>query len=285
MLKHFRPITPGTRRLVLSTNDQLTRLNGTKGGTRATAKPEKSLMVPKKRTGGRNNNGHITCRHRGGGHKKHYRIIDFKREKLDIKAKVNSVEYDPNRSAFIALLHYADGEKRYIIAPEGIKAGDVLLSSDEHPLFTPGCSTRLKFMPIGSVIHNIELVPGRGARLVRSAGLSAQLMGRSNGMASIRLPSGEMRNVNEESRATFGVVSNSEHTTRVEGKAGRNRWKGIRPTVRGTAMNPVDHPHGGGEGKHNGYIPQTPWAMQTKGYKTRSKRKVSNRFIIKDRRD
>lgn len=281
MLKHFRPITPGTRRLVLSTNEQLTRLNG----KRATAEPEKSLMVPKKRTGGRNNNGRITCRHRGGGHKKHYRIIDFKREKLDIKAKVNSVEYDPNRSAFIALLHYVDGEKRYIIAPEGIKAGDMLISSDEHPQFTPGCATRLKFMPIGSVIHNIELVPGRGARMVRSAGLSAQLMGRANGLASIRLPSGEMRNVNEESRATFGVVSNAEHTTRVEGKAGRNRWKGIRPTVRGTAMNPVDHPHGGGEGRHNGYIPQTPWAMQTKGFKTRGKRKVSNRFIIKDRRD
>lgn len=281
MLKHFRPITPGTRRLVLSTNEQLTRLNG----KRATVDPEKSLLVPKKRTGGRNNNGRITCRHRGGGHKKHYRIVDFKRDKLDIKAKVNSIEYDPNRSAFIALLHYVDGEKRYIIAPEGMKAGDVVVSSDEHPLFTPGCATRLKYMPIGSVIHNIELVPGRGARMVRSAGLSAQLMGRANGMASIRLPSGEMRNVNEESRATFGVVSNAEHTTRVEGKAGRNRWKGIRPTVRGTAMNPVDHPHGGGEGRHNGYIPQTPWAMQTKGFKTRGKRKVSNRFIIKDRRD
>ena len=281
MLKHFRPITPGTRRLVLSTNEQLTRLNG----KRATVDPEKSLLVPKKRTGGRNNNGRITCRHRGGGHKKHYRIVDFKRDKLDIKAKVNSIEYDPNRSAFIALLHYVDGEKRYIIAPEGMKAGDVVVSSDEHPLFTPGCATRLKYMPIRSVIHNIELVPGRGARMVRSAGLSAQLMGRANGMASIRLPSGEMRNVNEESRATFGVVSNAEHTTRVEGKAGRNRWKGIRPTVRGTAMNPVDHPHGGGEGRHNGYIPQTPWAMQTKGFKTRGKRKVSNRFIIKDRRD
>lgn len=281
MLKHFRPITPGTRRLVLSANEQLTRLNG----KRQTVKPEKSLMAPKKRTGGRNNNGHVTCRHRGGGHKKHYRIIDFKRDKLDIKAKVNSIEYDPNRSAFIALLHYADGEKRYIIAPEGIKAGDTLVSSDDHPLFTAGCATRLKYMPIGSVIHNVELTPGRGASLVRSAGLSAQLMGRANGMASIRLPSGEMRNVNEEARATFGVVSNAEHTTRVEGKAGRNRWKGIRPTVRGTAMNPVDHPHGGGEGRHNGYIPQTPWAMQTKGLKTRGKRKSSNRFIIKDRRD
>jgi large subunit ribosomal protein L2 len=281
MLKHFRPITPGTRRLVLSTNEQLTRVEG----KRATVKPTKKLLVIKKRTGGRNNNGHITCRHIGGGHKQKYRLVDFKRDKLDIQAKVASVEYDPNRSAFIALLNYADGEKRYIIAPQGIKAGDVLISSDESPLFTTGCATRLKSMPIGSVIHNIELVPGRGARLVRSAGLSAQLMGRANGMASIRLPSGEMRNVNEESRATFGVVSNAEHNVRDEGKAGRNRWKGIRPTVRGTAMNPVDHPHGGGEGKHNGYIPQTPWAMKTKGYRTRHKRKVTNRFIIKDRRD
>ncbi len=281
MLKHFRPKTPGTRRLVLSANEQLTRLNG----TRATVKPEKSLLSPKKRTGGRNNNGHITCRHIGGGHKKQYRTIDFKREKLDIPAKVASVEYDPNRSAFIALLNYADGEKRYIIAPVGVEAGTTVISSDAHPLFTVGCTTRLKSMPIGSVIHNIELIPGRGAVLVRSAGLSAQLMGRANGLASIRLPSGEMRNVNEESRATFGVVSNAEHTVREEGKAGRNRWKGIRPTVRGTAMNPVDHPHGGGEGKHNGYIPQTPWAMKTKGLRTRCKRKVSSRFIIKDRRD
>ena len=281
MLKTFRPITPGTRRLVLSTNEQLTRVPGRK----ATVKPEKSLLVPKKRTGGRNNNGHITCRHRGGGHKKHYRIIDFRRDKLDIPAKVASVEYDPNRSAFIALLNYADGEKRYIIAPVGLKQGDSVISSDEHPLFTIGCSTRLKAMPVGSTIHNIELVPGKGAKLVRSAGLSAQLMGRSAGFASIRLPSGEMRMINENSRATFGAISNAEHNVRDEGKAGRMRWKGVRPTVRGTAMNPVDHPHGGGEGKHNGYIPQTPWAMQTKGFRTRAKRKVTNRFIIKDRRD
>jgi large subunit ribosomal protein L2 len=281
MLKTFRPITPGTRRLVLSDNAQLTRLPG----KRATVKPTKKLLARKKRTGGRNNNGHITCRHRGGGHKKHYRLIDFKRDKLDIQAKVASIEYDPNRSAFIALLNYADGEKRYIIAPAGLKAGDVLISSDTHPLFTTGCTTRLKYMPVGAVIHNLELIPGKGAKMVRSAGLSAQLMGRSGGMASIKLPSGEMRNINEECRATFGVISNAEHNVRVEGKAGRNRWKGIRPTVRGTAMNPVDHPHGGGEGKHNGYIPQTPWAMKTKGYRTRGKRKTSSRFIIKDRRD
>lgn len=280
MLKKFRPITPGMRQLVLSANDQLTRVEG----GRATIKPTKSLLAPKKRNGGRNNNGHITCRHKGGGHKRQFRIVDFKRDKVDIKANVASVEYDPNRSAFIALLNYLDGEKRYIIAPEGLKQGDVLISSDEHPVVSPGNTTRLKSMPIGSVIHNLELIPGKGAKLVRSAGLSAQLMGRSNGFASIRLPSGEMRIINENCRATFGVVSNSEHDLRVEGKAGRNRWKGIRPTVRGTAMNPVDHPHGGGEGKHNGYIPQTPWAMQTKGLKTRKKRNTTNRFIIKDRR-
>lgn len=281
MLKKFRPVTAGTRHLVLSTNDQLTR----KEGLRATVEPHKPLMAPRKRTGGRNNDGHITCRHMGGGAKKKYRLIDFKRDKLDIRAKVNSIEYDPNRTAFIALLHYADGEKRYIIAPEGLKKGDQVIASVANPEFTVGCSTELRLMPIGSVIHNIEMIPGKGAKLVRSAGLSAQLMGRSGGYATIRLPSGEMRNLRENCTATFGVVSNQEHSARSEGKAGRKIWMGIRPTVRGTAMNPVDHPHGGGEGKHNGYIPQTPWAMQTKGYRTRAKRKVSSRFIIKDRRD
>ncbi|MDB6080956.1 MAG: ribosomal protein [Chlamydiia bacterium] len=280
MLKKFRPMTPGTRKLVLSMNEQLTRVEG----RRATIKPTKSLLAVKKRTGGRNNNGHITCRHMGGGHKQHYRLVDFKRNKLDIPAKVASIEYDPNRSAFLALLNYVDGEKRYIIAPSDLKAGDTVISSDLNPLYTAGCSTLLKSMPLGSVIHNIEMIPGRGAKLVRSAGLSAQLMGRANGYATIRLPSGEMRMVPENCRASFGAISNSEHNVRVEGKAGRTRWKGIRPTVRGTAMNPVDHPHGGGEGKHNGYIPQTPWAMKTKGYRTRGKRKVSSRFIIKDRR-
>ena len=280
MMKKFRPVTPGTRRLLLPTNDQLTRI----GKTRATVRPTKSLLSTKKRTGGRNNNGHITCRHRGGGHKRLYRVVDFKRDKLDILATVASIEYDPNRSSFIALLNYRDGEKRYIIASEGMKAGDVVVSSDTNPQFTAGCCSQLKLMPIGSVIHNIEMKPKGGAKLVRSAGLSAQLMGRNNGFATLRMPSGEMRLVSEDCRATFGVVSNAEHNVRDEGKAGRKRWMGIRPTVRGTAMNPVDHPHGGGEGKHNGYIPQTPWAMQTKGFRTRAKRKVSSRFIIKDRR-
>lgn len=279
MLKKFRPITPSLRQLVLPALDQLTRV-GEK--SRATVKPNKALLQIKKRTGGRNNHGHITCRHRGQGHKRFIRLVDFKRDKLDIPAKVASIEYDPNRSALVALLNYVDGEKRYIIAPEGLKKGDQVQTSDNPP-FEVGCCMKMKFMPLGSTIHNIEMQPSRGAKLVRSAGLSAQLMARSGGYVTLRMPSGEMRLINENCRATFGVVSNSEHNLRVEGKAGRVRWMGIRPTVRGTAMNPVDHPHGGGEGKHNGYIPQTPWAMKTKGFRTRAKKK-SNKLIVKDRR-
>lgn len=279
MLRKYRPITPGMRQLILPINETLTRANEE---TRATVTPTKSLMLPKRRTHGRNNNGHITCRHKGCGHKRHYRIIDFKRDKENIPAKVASIEYDPNRSSYIALLHYADGEKRYIIAPHSLKQGDVVQTSDEPP-FSIGCCMKLKFMPLGSVIHNIEMYPGKGAKLVRSAGLSAQLMARSGGYATLRMPSGEVRMVNEDCRATFGAVSNSEHNLRIEGKAGRMRWKGVRPTVRGTAMNPVDHPHGGGEGKHKGNIPQTPWALYTRGLRTRCKKK-SNKFIVKDRR-
>ncbi len=279
MLKKYRPVTPSLRSLVLPKLEQLTSVNE---GSKKKSAPCKALTVIKKRTGGRNNNGHITCRHRGGGHKKKLRLIDFKRDKDTIPAIVASVEYDPNRSGFIALLNYVDGEKRYILAPAGIQKGDKLLSGEGSP-FKPGCSMRMKSMPLGSTIHNIEMVPGRGGKLVRSAGLSAQLMARSGGYVTLRMPSGEMRLINENCRATFGVVSNSDHNLRVEGKAGRKRWMGIRPTVRGTVMNPVDHPHGGGEGKHNGYIPQTPWAMQTKGLRTRSKRK-SNKMIVKDRR-
>ena len=279
MLKKYRPITAGLRQLILPTLEQLTRKDEKTG---LSVKPEKSLLLIKKRTGGRNNNGHITCRHRGGGHKRKIRVIDFKRDKEDVAAKVASIEYDPNRSAHVALLHYRDGEKRYIIAPQGLKAGDEVITSDTAP-FEPGCCMRMKGMPLGSMIHNIEMVPGRGAKLVRSAGLSAQLMARSGGYVTLRMPSGEMRMINEDCRATFGIVSNPEHNLRVESKAGRKRWMGIRPTVRGTAMNPVDHPHGGGEGKHNGYIPQSPWAMQTKGFRTRNKRK-SSWMIIKDRR-
>jgi large subunit ribosomal protein L2 len=279
MLKKYRPITPSTRQLVLPRNELLTRKDDK---SRATVKPLKSLLAGKKKRGGRNNHGHITCRHKGGGHKRRFRIVDFKRDKVDIPARVASIEYDPNRSAYLALLNYVDGEKRYIVAPHGLKAGDTVQTSDEPP-FNLGCCMKLKFMPIGSVVSCIEMQPGKGAKLVRSAGLSAQLMGRSDGYATIRLPSGEMRMINENCRATFGAVSNIEHNLRVEGKAGRKRWKGIRPTVRGVAMNPVDHPHGGGEGRGKGNIPQTPWAIFTKGLPTRLSKKT-RKFIIKDRR-
>lgn len=279
MVKKFRPITPSMRQLVLPSKDELTTI---KKDGRKQVKRNKKLVVFKKKTGGRNNKGHITCRHRGGGHKRYYRIIDFKREKDGIIAKVASIEYDPNRAAHIALLHYLDGEKRYIIAPKGLKVG-AEVSNGENAPYKVGCCKKLKDMPFGSLIHNIEMNPGRGGKLVRSAGLFAQLMARSDGYATLKMPSGEVRMINEDCRATYGVISNSEHNLRVEGKAGRNRWKGIRPTVRGTAMNPVDHPHGGGEGRHNGYIPQTPWAMQTKGLRTRVKKK-SKKLIVKDRR-
>lgn len=279
MFRKYRPITPGTRQLVLLTHETLTRVGPNQ---KATVAPTKSLLLPKRRSNGRNNQGHITCRHKGGGHKRHYRIVDFKRDKEKIPARVASIEYDPNRTAYLALLNYADGEKRYILAPQGLKVGDVVQTSDEPP-FKVGCCMQLRHMPLGSVVHNIEIVPLKGGKLVRSAGLSAQLMARSGGYATLRMPSGEVRMVREECKATFGVVSNPERNLRVEGKAGRMRWKGVRPTVRGTAMNPVDHPHGGGEGKHRGNIPQTPWGMYTKGWLTRSNKK-SNRLIVKQRR-
>ncbi len=271
MTKKFRPITPSLRKLVLPSFDELT----------PKTKPEKSLLSKKSRTNGRNNHGHITCRHRGGGHKRKLREIDFKRDKENVPAKVASIEYDPNRSSHIALLNYVDGEKRYILAPQGLKIGDQVISSEESP-FKTGCSMKIKKMPLGSVIHNIEIYPGRGGQLVRSAGLSAQLLARSGGYATIRMPSGEVRMINDDCKATFGVLSNAEHNLRVEGKAGRKRWKGIRPTVRGTAMNPVDHPHGGGEGKSKGNHPQSPWALCAKGARTR-RRKKSNKMIVKPR--
>jgi large subunit ribosomal protein L2 len=283
MPKTYKPTTPSMRELVLPTFEQLTRLGEIEGSkAKGTMKPLKGLLLPKRRTNGRNNHGHITCRHKGGGHKQHYRVIDFRRDKDKVPAKVASIEYDPNRSAFIALLNYADGEKRYILAPKGLKRGDSVQSGEGSP-FRVGCSMPLKAMPLGSVIHNIEMQPGRGGVLVRSAGLSAQLAARSGGYVTLKMPSGEFRMIHEGCKATFGELSNAEHNLRNEGKAGRKRWKGIRPTVRGTAMNPVDHPHGGGEGRHNGYIPQTPWAMQTKGFRTRKKSKT-RKWIVKDRR-
>lgn len=280
MTKKFRPITAGQRHLVLNSTSELTRGHGK--SKRAAPKPEKSLLVKKNRTNGRNHHGHVTCRHKGGGHKRAYRLVDFKREKEGIPAVVASIEYDPNRSAHIALLNYVDGEKRYIIAPQGLKQG-ATISSGAKAAYEVGCCMQLKDMPLGSVVHNLEIVPGRGGKLVRSAGLSAQLMARSGGYATLKMPSGEIRMLNETCKATFGSVSNPEWNLRSEGKAGRMRWRGVRPTVRGTAMNPVDHPHGGGEGKHKGHNPQTPWAQYTKGFKTRSKRKT-NKWIVKDRR-
>jgi large subunit ribosomal protein L2 len=259
--------------------DELTRRSD-KG--RARVRPHKALLKRKKSTGGRNNLGRITCRHRGGGHKRFYRMIDFVRDKFEIPAKVASIEYDPNRTSHIALLHYLDGEKRYILAPQGLKAGDRVMTTEKAPYNVGNCM-RLSDMPLGTVVHNVEMIPGKGGKLIRSAGLGGQLMARSDGMATLRMPSGEVRLVKEQCRASIGTLSNSEHSLRVDGKAGRNRWKGIRPTVRGTAMNPVDHPHGGGEGRHNGYNPKTPWAKPTKGYRTRRKNK-STKMIVKDRR-
>ena len=273
MPKLFRPVTPGQRKLVLPTLHQLDP---------SEKRVPKALLEPKKRTSGRNHNGHITCRHKGGAHKRMFRIIDFKRDKEEIPAVVASIEYDPNRSALIALINYRDGEKRFILAPQGIKVGDVVQTTKE-PIFKPGVCMKLKLMPLGSVVHNIELEPGKGGKFVRSAGLSAQLLARSEGYATLRMPSGEVRMIHEECKATFGAVSNPEHNLRVIGKAGRSRWLGIRPTVRGTAMNPVDHPMGGGEGRGKGNHPQTPWAQFTKGYRTRSPKK-SRKWIVKERR-
>ncbi|MCH9612827.1 MAG: 50S ribosomal protein L2 [Chlamydiia bacterium] len=273
MPKTHKPTTPSQRSYIKPSQDQLTKNK---------AKAPKKLLKAKRRTNGRNSLGRITVRHRGGGHKRKYRLIDFKRQKDDIQATVKAIEYDPNRSAFIALLHYADGEKSYIIAPKNLTAGDKVMSGKEAPI-KPGCSKELKDMPLGSTVHAVEMYPGRGAALIRSAGTSAQYVAKNNGYATIKMPSGEIRLVRENCRATFGTVSNSENNLKSDGKAGRSRWRGIRPTVRGTVMNPVDHPHGGGEGKNKGNIPQSPTGVLSKGFRTRSKRK-SNKMIVKDRR-
>lgn len=272
MPKIIKPMSAGRRNLVFPSYEELS----------AGDKAPKSLFESKRKINGRNNTGRITCRHKGGGHKRQYRLIDFKREKENVPAKVASIDYDPNRSALIALLHYNDGEKRFIIAPQGIKIGSVVMTTDQ-PQYEVGNCMRLKHMPIGSVIHNIELHVGRGGQMVRSAGLSAQILGRTGTDVSVRMPSGEIRLFNQECRATFGTVSNAEHTLRVYGKAGRARWMGRRPTVRGVAMNPVDHPHGGGEGKAKGINPCSPTSVLAKGFRTRSP-KTSRKHIVKERR-
>jgi large subunit ribosomal protein L2 len=247
------------------------------------AEPERTLLAPLHKTGGRNVNGRITTRHRGGGHKRRYRLIDFKRLKDGIPAKVHSIEYDPNRSARIALLHYKDGEKRYILAPVRLRAGQMVESGAAVDI-RPGNAMPLKAMPTGTTVHNIELRPGQGGKMARSAGSSAQLVAKEGGKALLRLPSGEMRRVPEECRATVGQLGNVTHEIESGGKAGRSRWLGKRPTVRGTVMNPVDHPHGGGEGKNKGSHPVTPWGKPTLGYRTRDKKKASGKDIVRARR-
>ena len=273
-IRRYNPTTAGRRGASVSDFAELT-----KG-----AQPEMALLRPKNRTGGRNNQGKITARHRGGGHKRRYRLIDFRRNKDGIPAKVASIQYDPNRSARIALLHYVDGEKRYILAPEGLKAGDVVQSGPQAPPNTGNCMPMAN-IPLGTSIHNIELQPGKGGALCRSAGVSATLAARDADWAQITLPSGEIRRVPSACRATIGQLSNSEHMNVQLGKAGRKRWLGRRPHVRGTAMNPIDHPHGGGEGRtKGGRHPVSPTGKSAKGGSTRSRRKPSNAAIVRRRR-
>ncbi|MEW6678975.1 MAG: 50S ribosomal protein L2 [Pseudomonadota bacterium] len=242
-------------------------------------KPLAALVEKKNSTAGRNNNGHITTRHKGGGHKQHYRLVDFKRNKDGIVAKVERIEYDPNRSAHIALLCYADGERRYIIAPRGAEVGQQLMNGAEAPIKAGNCLP-IRNIPVGSTIHCVEMMPGKGAQIARSAGASVQLLAREGSYAQLRLRSGEIRKVHIDCRATLGEVGNEEHSLRSIGKAGANRWRGIRPTVRGTAMNPIDHPHGGGEGRTGeGRVPVTPWGVPTKGYRTRNNKRTDNMIV------
>jgi len=272
-LKKFNPITPGQRQLV-----QIDRKDLWKG------KPEKNLTEGKKRTGGRNNHGRMTARHIGGGHKQRYRIIDWKRTKFDVEGTVERLEYDPNRTAFIALVEYTDGERAYILAPQRLNVGDKVISSQSSADVKPGNAMPLGKMPVGTIIHNIEMKPGKGGQMIRSAGGFGQLVGRDQGYAQIKLPSGELRVVRGECMATVGAVSNPDHMNTNMGKAGRNRWKGRRPHVRGVVMNPVDHPLGGGEGKSaGGRHPCTPWGKPTMGYKTR-KNKATDKYIIRRRK-
>lgn len=271
-VKKVKPTSPGRRFQAYSTYEEVTR-----------REPEKSLLRPLRKKGGRNVNGRITARHRGGGHKRHYRVIDFKRDKIDIPAKVATIEYDPNRSARIALLHYVDGEKRYILAPLNLKVGDTVLSSEKADI-KPGNTLPLANIPLGTHIHNIELRLGKGGQIVRSAGTYAQLMAKENRYALIKLPSSEVRMVLLTCKATIGQLGNVIHENIALGKAGRKRWLGRRPKVRGVAMNPVDHPMGGGEGRSSGgRHPCSPWGVPTKGFKTRDKRKKSSRLIVKRR--
>lgn len=272
-IKKYRPTTPARRQMSVSTFEEIT-----------TSEPEKSLLAPLSKKAGRNNHGRITTRHRGGGHKRQYRIIDFKRNKDDVPGKVATIEYDPNRTANIALIHYLDGEKRYILAPKGLKVGDIITSGPNADIKV-GNALPLENIPVGSVIHNIELRPGKGGQMVRSAGTEAQLLGKEDKYVTIRLSSGEVRRVLRTCRATIGTVGNGDHELLSIGKAGRSRWLGKRPSVRGLVMNPNDHPHGGGEGRApiGRKSPVSPWGKPTLGYKTRKKNKASNQYIVRHR--
>lgn len=271
-LRDYKPVTHSRRSMLLPDYGEITKDN-----------PEKKLLRPLKRGSGRNNQGRITVRHQGGRHKRRYRIIDFKRNKTDIPSRVVAIEYDPNRTARIALLMYADGERRYILAPKGLKVSDSV-SSGETAEISVGNSLPLERIPVGSIVHNIEFIPGKGGQIARSAGAYAQLMAKEGRYALLRMPSGELRRVSVKCTATLGMVGNEEHSNEIHGKAGRKRWLGIRPTVRGMTMNPVDHPMGGGEGKSKGHLPQSPWGMPAKGYKTRKSGKSSDRLIVKRRK-
>jgi large subunit ribosomal protein L2 len=272
-IRKLKPVTPGTRFRSNSSFDEITK-----------TEPEKSLTIALRKSGGRNNLGRMTARHIGGGHRRRYRIIDFNRDKHGIPAKVHSIEYDPNRTSRIALLHYADGEKRYILAPEGLKVTDPVISGSGSEI-NVGNALPLKEMPLGSFVHNVELKPGKGGQLGRSAGSSLQLMAKEGSFAQLKMPSGEVRMIRVDCMATYGVVGNAEQENISLGKAGRTRWLGKRPHVRGVAMNPVDHPMGGGEGKTSGGgHPVSPWGQKAKGLKTRKHKKESNKFIIKRRK-
>ena len=265
-----KPTSPGRRGVVKVVHKHLHK-----------GKPEASLLEPQKQNAGRNNNGHITVRHKGGGHKHHYRVVDFRRNKDGIVAKVERIEYDPNRSANIALLCYADGERRYIIAPKGLVVGQSVVSGSEAPI-KAGNTLPIRNIPVGSTLHCVEMLPGKGAQLARAAGTSVQLLAREGIYAQLRLRSGEIRRVHVECRATIGEVGNEEHSLRKIGKAGANRWRGIRPTVRGTAMNPIDHPHGGGEGKTGeGRVPVSPWGTPAKGYRTRNNKRTQTMIVAR----
>ena len=274
-IKKYKPTTPGRRGMTVTDYSVLSKVD-----------PERSLLESKKKHAGRNNTGKITVRHHGGGNRVKYRVIDFKRNKFDVPATVKTLEYDPNRSAFIALVEYEDGAKSYILAPDGLKVGDTIMAGPNADI-KPGNALPFENIPVGTMIHNIELYPGKGAQLVRSAGVGAQLMAKEGGKAMVRLPSGELRYVRLDCKATIGVVGNSDHSNVQLGKAGRTRHLGIRPTVRGSVMTPCDHPHGGGEGKSpiGRPSPVTPWGKPAMGYKTRSKKNPTNKFIVKRRND